>query len=147
MTPLRVFRAVAVAEAITWAGLLVGMYLKRVTHATELGVQVFGMLHGIAFISFCLVTLLVAVDQRWSRRRTVLGLGSAIPPFFTLWFDRYAERRGLLDDDWHSNEDSESLAQRRVCWLLRHHRPAIALFAGSVAALTGAALLVGPPVG
>jgi hypothetical protein len=32
-----------------------------------------------------------------------------------------------------------------VCWLLRHHRQAIAGFVVAVAALTGLALLVGPP--
>jgi integral membrane protein len=147
MTPIKVFRGVAVAEAFTWAGLLVGMFLKRVTHTTELGVQVGGMLHGVVFIAFCLVTVVVAVDQRWSRGRLLLGLASAVPPFLTVWFDRYAEKRGLLDDHWHTTPQSETRAQRAVCWLLRHHRPALAIFAGAVAALTGVALLVGPPVG
>jgi len=146
VNPLRVFRTVAAAEAVTWALLLVGIFLKRVTHTTELGVQVFGMLHGVVFIAFCLVTVIVAVDQRWSRGRLLLGLASAVPPFFTVWFDRYAEARGLLDDHWHTSpETNETTAQRVVCWLLCHHRPAIALFAGAVATLTGVALLVGPP--
>lgn len=148
MTPLRVFRAVAVTEAFTWAGLLVGMFLKRVTHTTELGVQVFGMLHGVAFLAFCLVTVVVAVDQRWSRGRALLGLASAIPPFFTIVFERYAERRGLLDDHWHTSpETNETTAQRVVCWLLRNHRTALGGFVVALAALTGLALLVGPPVG
>jgi integral membrane protein len=147
MNPLRLFRAVAVAEAFTWAGLLTGMFLKRVTHTTDLGVQVFGMLHGIAFVAFGVATLVVAVDQQWSRGRTLLGLASAVPPFATIWFDRYAERRGLLDTRWHSDSSSESQAQRVVAWLLRHRRPAAALFVGSVAGLTSVALLVGPPAG
>ena len=88
------FRRVAVAEAITWAGLLLGMVLKYVTETTELGVQVFGMVHGVVFIAYVLVTLAVAVDQQWSRGRTLLGLVCAIPPFFTLWFERYAVRHG-----------------------------------------------------
>lgn len=147
LSPQRVFRTVAIAEAFTWAGLLVGMFLKRVTHTTDLGVQVFGMLHGVVFIAFCLTTVVVAVDQRWSRGRLLLGLASAVPPFFTVLFDAYAEKRGLLDSHWHSTPDSETRAQRAVCWLLRHHRPALAIFAGAVAGLTGLALLVGPPAG
>jgi integral membrane protein len=147
LTPLQVFRVAAATEAFTWAGLLVGMFLKRVTHTTELGVQVFGMLHGVAFVAFCLVTVLVAVDQRWSTGRALLGLASAVPPFFTIVFERYAERRGLLDDRWHSApETSETTTQRVVCWL-RNHRAALGGFAVAVAALTGLALLVGPPVG
>ena len=43
------------------------------TETTELGVRVFGMVHGVVFIAYCLTTVLVAVDQRWSRGRTLLG--------------------------------------------------------------------------
>lgn len=147
MTPLLVFRRVAVAEAITWALLLVGMFLKRVTHTTELGVTVFGMLHGLVFLTFCLVTVLVAVDQRWSRGRLLLGLASSVPPFATVAFDRYAERRGLLDDHWHASETSETTAERLVSWLLRHQVAALASLGAAVAVLATGALLVGPPAG
>jgi hypothetical protein len=106
------------------------------------------MLHGVVFIAFCLVTLLVAVDQKWSRGRLVLGLASSVPPFATIAFDRYAEHRGMLDDHWHtSTETNETAAERVVCWLLRHHVAALATGAGAVALLTAGALLVGPPAG
>ena len=78
MNPLTLFRRVAVAEAITWALLLVGMFLKYVTGTTELGVRIFGMVHGIVFVAYCVTTVLVAVDQRWSLRRTALGLAAAV---------------------------------------------------------------------
>ena len=150
MTPLNVFRAVAVTEAITWAALLAGMVVKYVPEAPfegELGVQVFGPVHGVAFIAYCLVTVLVAVDQGWSRGRTVLGLFSAVPPLMTIWFDRHVERHGGLDVRWHSHEQSPTAAQRGVCWLLRHQTQALTGFVVAVAALTGVALLAGPPVG
>jgi len=148
MTPLLVFRRAAVAEAITWALLLVGMFLKRVTHTTELGVTVFGMVHGVVFLTFCLVTVLVAVDQRWSRGRLLLGLASSVPPFATIAFERYAERRGLLDDRWHTSpETNETTAERVVCWLLRHQVAALASLGAAVAVLATGALIVGPPAG
>lgn len=147
MTPLQLFRIVAVAEAFTWAGLLTGMFLKYVPQTTELGVKVFGPIHGVAFIAFCLVTVLVGVDQRWSRGRIVLGLASAIPPFFTILFDRYAESRDLLGTSWQSRPDSPSRAQRSVCWLLRNRLRAGAAFVAAVAGLTAVALIAGPPVG
>jgi integral membrane protein len=145
LTPRRLFRGLAVAEAVTWALLLTGMFLKYVTETTELGVQVFGMVHGVVFIAYCLVTLLVAIDQRWSLGRTVLGLVAAVPPFATLAFEAYADRRGLLGDQWLSRHDSPTARQRTVCWLLRHHRLAAGLLVVAVAGLTGAALVVGPP--
>ena len=147
MTPRNVFRALAVTEAITWVCLLAGMFLKYVVGTTEVGVQVAGPVHGVAFISYCLVTVLVGIDQQWSRSRLLLGLASSVPPLMTVWFDRHVERRGGLDDHWHSRHDSDTVAERAVCWLLRHHRQAIVGFVVAVAALTGIALLAGPPVG
>ena len=75
VNPLQLFRRVAIAEAITWALLLTGMFLKYVTETTELGVRVFGMVHGVVFIAYCLTTVLVAVDQRWSLRPTAARPG------------------------------------------------------------------------
>ncbi|WP_203336391.1 DUF3817 domain-containing protein [Nocardioides limicola] len=148
MTPARVFRTVAIAEAITWALLLVGMFLKYVTGTTELGVTVFGMLHGVVFIGYCLVTVLVWVDQRWPFRVGVLGLVAAVPPLATVPFDLWVERRGLTRDHWLTHPDTNrNAAERVVCWLLRHHRLGIAAFVVLVAAMTAAALAVGPPVG
>ena len=148
MSPLLLFRRVAIAEAVTWALLLTGMFLKYVTETTELGVRVGGMLHGIVFIAYCLTTLVVAVDQRWSLGRTIGGLACAVPPFATVPFDRYAEKRGALDTSWRlvATEPSGPL-ERVVAWLLRHPLRGALTGVVGVAALTGVALLVGPPVG
>ncbi len=146
LTPRRLFRGLAVAEAITWALLLSGMFLKYGTGTTELGVQVFGMVHGVVFIAYCLVVLIVAIDQRWSTGRTVLGFVAAVPPFATLLFEAYADRRGMLGTEWLSRPDSPTARERAVCWLLRHHRLAAGLLVVAVAGLTGVALGVGPPV-
>jgi integral membrane protein len=124
------------------------MFLKYVTETTELGVRVFGMVHGVVFVAYCLTTVLVAVDQRWSVGRTLLGLAAAVPPFFTVVFDRYAERRGALAGSWRlTSTDPVGRLDRPVAWLLRN--PVRGVVAGlvAVAALTGVALLVGPPAG
>lgn len=148
MTPLLLFRRVAIAEAVTWALLLIGMFLKYVTRTTEVGVQLAGPIHGVAFVAYCVTTLVVATDQRWSVGRTLLGLLAAIPPFTTLWFDRYAEARGALARTWRlADHDPDGPVDRPVAFLVR--RPVAGLGIGvlAVAALTGLALLVGPPVG
>lgn len=145
LTPRSLFRSLAVTEAITWALLLFGMFLKYVTETTELAVRIFGMVHGVVFIAYCLVTVIVAIDQRWSVPRTVLGLAAAVPPFATLLFEVYADRRGLLGTDWLSREDSSTALQRAVCWLLRHYQLAVCLLVVAVGVLTAGALAVGPP--
>jgi integral membrane protein len=143
--PVGLYRVVARAEAVTWALLLTGMFLKYVTETTELGVQVFGMVHGVVFIAYCVTTVVLWIDQRWTLGRLALGLAAAIPPFATVPFERYAERAGLLGDEWLSRHDSPTAPQRVVCWLRRHHRLAAGFFVVVVAGLTGAALVVGPP--
>lgn len=146
MSPRLLFRRVAIAEAVTWALLLGGMFLKYVTETTELGVRVFGMVHGVVFVAYWLTTVLVAVDQRWSAGRTLLGLAAAVPPFATVLFDRYAEARGALADAWRLHgADPSGPVQRIAAWLIRN--PARGALTGVVAvvALTGVALLVGPP--
>ena len=146
MSPTRLFRVVANAEAVTWAGLLSGMFLKYVTETTELGVRVFGMLHGVVFIGYCLTTVVVAVDRRWSLGRTALGLASAVPPFMTVWFDRHVERSAGLGDTWRLvGDDPARPVERPVSWLLRNPARGLAAALVAVVALTGVALLVGPP--
>lgn len=155
MSPLVLFRRVAVAEAVTWALLLSGMVVKYATEATELGaraVSVAGLLHGTVFVAYGLTTLLVAVDQCWSPRRTLLGLVSAVPPFMTVWFDRYAERRGALAAQWRLAGSGpvagpDRPVDRPVAWLLRNRLRGALAGIVAVAALTGVALVAGPPVG
>ena len=146
MSPTRLYRLVARAEAVTWALLLTGMFLKYVTEPTELGVQVFGVVHGVVCIAYCLVTALLFVDQKWPVSRLALGLGAAVPPFATVPFERYAERAGLLGDAWRLRADApHGLLERLTAWLVR--RPAQGALVGlvAVAGLTGVALVVGPP--
>src|SRR5690242_9981001 len=145
MSPLTLFRRVATAEAITWALLLAGMVLKYGTHTTDLAVRVFGMLHGVVFIAYCLSTVLVAVDQRWSRRRLLLGLGCSVPPFVTVLFERYAEEQRGLAGAWRLRLSPPAGAAEHVAaWLLRNPLRGALVGLVAVAVLTGLALVVGP---
>jgi integral membrane protein len=150
MSPLNLFRRLAFAEAVTWALLLFGMFLKYVTGTTELGVRIFGMAHGVVFIAYCLTAVFVSVNQRWPFRTLALALVSAVPPFMTVWFDRRAERRGQLAGDWRlapGREPASSPAERVQAWMLGRPLAALGAAVVAVAALTMIALLVGPPVG
>ena len=98
MQPYRIFRITAVAEAFSWAGLLVGMYLKRVAEVTDMGVWLFGRLHGALFVAYIAAAIWVARTERWSLLRTLVGLAASIPPFTSLLFERWvARRRGPAD--------------------------------------------------
>jgi len=93
----RAFRVIAVTEACSWACLLVGMVVKWVLRISEIGVQVFGPIHGGLFVAYVVITLLAARTFRWNLVTTLVALASSIPPLATLWFERRARRTGLLD--------------------------------------------------
>jgi integral membrane protein len=100
--PVRsVFRAVAIAEAVSWVLLLAAMYAKYVTESEPLGlpeggVPVAGMVHGVVFIAFVCTTLVAWRRFGWSLPVLLVALLSSIVPLATLPFEIGADRRGLL---------------------------------------------------
>lgn len=96
-TPAKRFRLVAVLEALTWLGLLVGMYFKHLhPGGAEVGVKVFGPLHGVVFMLFLAVAVLTALALNWSWKVLALALVSSVPPFGTVVFEWWAARNGHL---------------------------------------------------
>ncbi|RKT79151.1 integral membrane protein [Terracoccus luteus] len=150
MTPRTLYRRIALAEVVTWSLLLIGMVLKYVTKTTDVAVSVFGLAHGVVFIAFCLVTVVLWVNQRWSLRTGILGLLSAVPPLLTVWWEHRLERRGLLEGGWRlapGGDTPRNPAERVVAALTARPAVAASVLVVAVVALTAVALLVGPPVG
>ncbi|QCX26388.1 DUF3817 domain-containing protein [Nocardioides jishulii] len=146
MNPKTLYRLVARLEAATWALLIIGMVLKYVTHTTDVGVSIAGPIHGAAFLAYCVVTTFVAVDQKWGLGRWFLGVLTSVPPFVTLWFEWYAERRGLVADTWRLGaETAGNPLEKLATFVIR--KPFQGALAGVVvvAVLFALALAAGPP--
>ncbi len=92
----RLFAIVALIEAATWAGLLLGMVLKYGTDTTDLGVRLFGRLHGAAFLVYLVVAFIAGARLRWPKWALLLAVLAAVPPLATLPLERWYRRRGLL---------------------------------------------------
>jgi integral membrane protein len=89
------FRLIAMAEAVSWVGLLVGMYFKYVgTPRTETGVKVFGMVHGLIFIAFVVAALLVGIAFKWRAGTWLLALLASIVPLCSVIFLIWADKTG-----------------------------------------------------
>jgi integral membrane protein len=88
---------VAIAEAVSWTGLLIGMLFKYVLSDNELGVKIFGPIHGGLFIAYVITVLVVRGPLRWSWPLTLVALAASIPPLFTWFFEIWAERTGRID--------------------------------------------------
>ncbi len=91
------FRVVALAEAVSWIGLLTGMFFKHVTETSELGVKVFGPVHGAVFVAYLAVTWFTARKLAWDRRTTFWAFACSVPPLATVVFERWVLRTGKLD--------------------------------------------------
>jgi len=86
----------AFAEAVTWAGLLVGMYQKHVLGLEENLVPLFGGLHGLVFMLYLAVTWLASRALKWNLRTTALVLAAGVPPFLTIPVEIWLRRSGRL---------------------------------------------------
>lgn len=91
---VRAFRIVATLEAVTWLGLLIGMYVKWIAKSTEVGVRIFGSLHGAVFVTFVVLSIAMYVRLGWRLRTLLLALISSLPPFATIAFEVWAARTG-----------------------------------------------------
>jgi integral membrane protein len=91
------FRLIALAEAVSWVGLLVGMYFKYLgTPRSEIGVKVFGMTHGLIFIAFVVAGLLVGMACKWSAGTWLLALLASIVPLCSVIFLIWADKTGRI---------------------------------------------------
>ncbi|GAA1498923.1 DUF3817 domain-containing protein [Paeniglutamicibacter kerguelensis] len=149
LSPKRFYGFLAAAEMVTWALLIFAMIMKYGADQPAF-VRIFGMIHGVVFIAYGLVTLFVWANERWSVSRGILGLATAIIPFATLPFERSVLRRGLLSDTWRlapGGDEPTGFIEKIQATALRS--PWIAAVAGIflVAAITTVLLIIGPPGG
>jgi integral membrane protein len=96
---IRTFRILAVAEAFSWAALLIGMYFKWVAKTSELGVEIAGPIHGALFVGYGVAALTLWRLQRWPFPVSLFAGVSAVFPFATIAFERWAGKRGHLTDN------------------------------------------------
>lgn len=93
------FRAAAIAEAVSWLGLLIGMFVKYAVDGGDGGVAVFGRIHGVVVLVYVGTVLATSKRQRWSSRTLVLAVVASVPPFGSVVFERWATRTRLLDPE------------------------------------------------
>ncbi|MGO4187281.1 DUF3817 domain-containing protein [Pseudarthrobacter sp. TAF60_1] len=95
---IRTFRILAVAEAFSWAALLIGMYFKWIAKTSELGVEIAGPFHGALFVGYGVSALALWRLQRWPFLVALFAGVSAVFPFATIAFERWAGKRGHLTE-------------------------------------------------
>jgi len=148
MTPKRLFRALAIAEAITWTLLITGLIL-RATIGLDIAVTIGGGIHGFVFLAYGATAVLLAVNQRWNPGVAVVAIASAIIPYATIPVELWLARTGRLEGNWRREETDDprdkNWLDRLVRWFIRHPVLLIVAIAAAVAVLFVVLLALGPP--
>ncbi len=151
MTPKKLFRLFALAEAVTWTLLIGGLILRATVGVPSVAFTIVGGIHGAVFLTYAVIASITGVNQRWGFARTVLGVALAIVPYATIPFELYVQRSGKLEGNWRREHSGDA---RDDHWFDRLYRwfiirPALltlVMFA-VVTAIFATLLLIGPPGG
>ncbi|MFS2279456.1 DUF3817 domain-containing protein [Microbacterium sp. OR21] len=149
-TPARLYRALAIAEAITWTLLISALILRAVGQPAVL-VTIGGGIHGFVFLAYGATAVLLAFNQRWHPGIAATAIVSAIVPYATIPAEIWLHRNGRLEGEWRLTETDDprdrTWYDRTMRWFL--HRPWVLalLILAAVAAIFAVLLLIGPPGG
>jgi integral membrane protein len=150
-TPRKLYRVLAIAEAVTWTLLITGLILQATVGINATLFTTIGSVHGFVFISYGATAILVAINQRWHFGMGLLAVVTAIVPYATIPFEIVQERRGRLAGDWRLTQTDDPRDNhwfdRLVRWFL--NRPALLVTAIVVAIVLIFVILLtaGPPGG
>lgn len=150
MSPKRLFRALAFAEAVTWTILIVAMILKYAA-GVDAAVLVGGSIHGFVFLAYAFAAVLVGVNQRWHLGLIAFAVLTAIVPYATIPFELWLVRRGRLEGEWRREAGDHaadgSWVNRMLRWFLA--RPVLLTVVAviGIAVVFSALLVIGPPGG
>lgn len=148
--PSRLFRVLAIAEAITWT-LLISAMIARALGAPGIVVTIGGGIHGFVFLAYGATAILVALNNRWHLGTAAVAIVSAVIPYATIPAEIWLHRTGRLEGEWRLEQSDDPRDarwyDRLMRWFLR--RPWIlgGLIAIAVVGLYVVLLIAGPPGG
>lgn len=148
--PARLYRVLAIAEAITWT-ILIGALIARALGVNPLVVTIGGGIHGFVFLSYGATAILVALNNRWKPGVAIAAVASAIVPYATIPMEIWLHRTGRLAGSWRLTETDDprdrTWFDRLMRWFLRRPWVLGALIAVAIIALYTILLILGPPGG
>lgn len=87
-TLIKIYRINAFLEGISFLVLLgIAMPLKYMYNKPEM-VKIVGMAHGLLFISYIFLVVVVRDQLKWDMKKTILALAASVFPFGTFYADK-----------------------------------------------------------
>jgi len=84
---LKITRYIAILEGISFLSFALTMPLKYIWQIKAPN-YVVGQIHGLLFLTFCVLVLLSASEFKWKRKQTLILLLSSIIPGGTFWSEK-----------------------------------------------------------
>jgi integral membrane protein len=135
----------------TWALLISAIVARETIGVAPNLFFIAGATHGFAFIGYSTTAVLVAVNQRWQITQGAIAVLLAIVPFSTVPFEKYLEKRQLLEGDWRTEKSSNPLDKTKFDqlfrWFINHPVILVLTLIVTVIGLFTFLLWLGPPSG
>lgn len=87
---LKIFKNVAILEGISYLALFFNMLVIKPSNIELYKSLLYpiGMTHGILFIGYVLLTVLLKKSQEWDYKTTLIILGASLLPFATFFIEK-----------------------------------------------------------
>lgn len=148
-TPHALYTVLATAEMVTWTGLIAAIIARYGFGYDGSLFFVAGISHGTIFLAYCITAVVVGLNQRWTFGTIATALLVAIPPYATLPFDRWLEKRDKLGGPWrleHQGDPRDDAGVDRLLrWWLRHPVLFFLSITAGMAVVLTILLLLGSP--
>lgn len=79
MSTVKALHHVVILEAISWLVLIIATIVKYAADAPR-GVQIIGPIHGVLFVVYVVLVMVVRAKLRWDMRTTTIVLADSIIP-------------------------------------------------------------------
>ena len=86
----RIFKNIAILEGISYLVLLFNMLFIKPSNVELYKSLLYpiGMSHGILFIAYVLLAVLLKKSQEWNYKTTLIVLGASLLPFATFYIEK-----------------------------------------------------------
>jgi integral membrane protein len=86
------FKIAAIAEAVGWTLLILGIVARDVFGAGHAPVAVAGRIHGMLFVAYIIAALATGPSLRWPLWRTLFAGLCSVPPYGSLIYEQLSAR-------------------------------------------------------
>jgi integral membrane protein len=148
-SPKSIYKFFATGEAITWGLLISALITRALGDLVPHAVTVAGSIHGAMFLSYCVVAVLVGLNQRWAIGRIAGAVALAVVPFATVPFDRRLGKQNALEGSWRTETSDDPRDQgfidRLFRWFIARPVVLVLVIAIALPAIFAFLLFLGPP--